>query len=140
MLLMPDITSLKRTQALHGTTLSLTAGLITGSALLACKGRSALIIFITAAILTHTINNMNSLDKQSVYSILLYFFFSATQNVLNIVFVKMQNCSKLRLNSQHFCHGVYTVYVGGACESNIRGHARSDIICLCKGGESERKQ
>jgi len=30
MLLMPDITSLKRTQALHGTILSFTAGLITG--------------------------------------------------------------------------------------------------------------
>lgn len=83
---------------------------------------------------------MNSLDKQALYSILLYSFFSATQNVLNIAFVKMQNCNKLRLNSHHFCRGVYTLYAGGACESKIRSHAMSDHICLCKRGESEGKQ
>jgi hypothetical protein len=83
---------------------------------------------------------MNSQDKQAVFSILLYSFISATQNVLNIAFVKMQNCNKVRLNSQHFCKCVYTVYVSGACESKIRGHARSDGICLCKRGESEGKQ
>jgi hypothetical protein len=82
---------------------------------------------------------MNSLDKQAVYSILLHSFFSATQNALHIAFVKMKNCNKVRLNSQHFCHGVYTMYVGGACESKIRCHARSDGICLCKRGESEGK-
>jgi hypothetical protein len=75
---------------------------------LACKRRLALIIFITAPILTYTINNINSLDKHAVYSILLFSFFSATQNVLNIAFVKMQICNKVRINSQHFCHGAYT--------------------------------
>jgi len=98
---------------------------------------SALIIFITARIITYTINNINSLDKCTVYSILLFSFFSATQNVLNIPFVKMQNCNKISLSSQHFCHGAYTVYAGGTCKSKIRGHARSDSICLCMGGESE---
>jgi hypothetical protein len=83
---------------------------------------------------------MNSLDIQAVYRILLFSLFSATQIGLNIAFVKMQNCNKVRLNSQLCCHGAYTVYADGAYESKIRGHARSDGICLCKRGESEGKQ
>jgi len=58
---------------------------------------SALIIFITAPLITYIINIINSLDKSTVYSILLFSFFYATQNVLNIAFVKMQNCNKIRL-------------------------------------------